>query len=146
MSDPASSDRARPSRSTRSGTIAPDRSARHDGHVSLQLPSGSGRDETPLERVDRNLEELNGELRVVVTGVQVLFAFLVIVPFDRVPRRRGIRADRLLAMCGCLLLVATRLFGVGAGAVTTLAVAAPFAVLWFAMPIRRRRALGAVRR
>jgi hypothetical protein len=31
-----------------------------------------GRQETPLERVDRNLEELTGELRVVVTGVQVL--------------------------------------------------------------------------
>ena len=40
------------------------------------------RDETELERLDRNLEELNGELRVVVTGVQVLFAFLLIVPFD----------------------------------------------------------------
>jgi hypothetical protein len=40
------------------------------------------RDETELERLDRNLEELNGELRVVVTGVQVLFAFLLIVPFN----------------------------------------------------------------
>src|SRR5579862_8707475 len=40
------------------------------------------RDETQLERLDRNLEELTGELRVVVTGVQVLFAFLLIVPFD----------------------------------------------------------------
>jgi hypothetical protein len=36
----------------------------------------------PLEHVDRNLEELTGGLRVVVTGVQVLFAFLLIVPFD----------------------------------------------------------------
>jgi anti-anti-sigma factor len=40
------------------------------------------RGETPLQRLDRNLEELTGELRVVVTGVQVLFAFLLIVPFD----------------------------------------------------------------
>src|SRR6185437_16518908 len=40
------------------------------------------RHETPLERLDRNLEELTGELRVVVTGVQVLFAFLLIVPFN----------------------------------------------------------------
>lgn len=40
------------------------------------------RHETPLERLDRNLEELTGELRVVVTGVQVFFAFLLIVPFD----------------------------------------------------------------
>jgi hypothetical protein len=41
-------------------------------------PQASGRE----ERLDRNLEELTGELRVVVTGVQVLFAFLLIVPFD----------------------------------------------------------------
>ncbi len=40
------------------------------------------RHETRLERLDRNLEEMTGELRVVVTGVQVLFAFLLIVPFD----------------------------------------------------------------
>ena len=40
------------------------------------------REETPLERLDRNLEEMTGELRVVVTGVQVLFAFLLIVPFN----------------------------------------------------------------
>jgi uncharacterized protein DUF6328 len=41
------------------------------------------RDETALERLDRNMEELTGELRVVVTGVQVLFAFLLVVPFDQ---------------------------------------------------------------
>jgi anti-anti-sigma factor len=35
-----------------------------------------------MQRVDRNLEEMTGELRVVVTGVQVLFAFLLIVPFN----------------------------------------------------------------
>ncbi|HYZ28571.1 MAG TPA: DUF6328 family protein [Thermoleophilaceae bacterium] len=40
------------------------------------------RNETELERVDRNLNELLGELRVVGTGVQVLFAFLLIVPFS----------------------------------------------------------------
>ncbi len=41
-----------------------------------------GRDETPLERADRNLAELLGELRVALPGVQVLFAFLLIVPFN----------------------------------------------------------------
>lgn len=40
------------------------------------------RDESEHERLDRNLEELTGELRVIVTGVQVLFAFLLIVPFN----------------------------------------------------------------
>lgn len=42
----------------------------------------SGRKETSRERLDRNLQELTGELRVIVTGVQVLFAFLLIVPFN----------------------------------------------------------------
>ena len=43
---------------------------------------GSGREETPEERIDRNLEELLGELRVILPGVQVLFAFLLVVPFN----------------------------------------------------------------
>jgi hypothetical protein len=40
------------------------------------------RNETDLERMDRNFNELLSELRVVATGVQVLFAFLLIVPFS----------------------------------------------------------------
>lgn len=44
--------------------------------------SGAGRDETEDERLDRNLEELLGELRVALPGVQVLFAFLLVVPFN----------------------------------------------------------------
>lgn len=47
-----------------------------------QSVNGETRHETRLERLDRNLEEMTGELRVAVTGVQVLFAFLLIVPFD----------------------------------------------------------------
>jgi O-antigen/teichoic acid export membrane protein len=43
--------------------------------------SGDGRDETPLERWDRNLVELLQELRVAQTGVQILFAFLLTLPF-----------------------------------------------------------------
>jgi uncharacterized protein involved in cysteine biosynthesis len=42
-----------------------------------------GRDETSHERVDRNLTELLGELRVALPGVQVLFAFLLTVPFQQ---------------------------------------------------------------
>jgi hypothetical protein len=164
---------------------------------SSQTPSAhDGREETQLERVDRNFEELTGELRVVVTGVQVLFAFLLIVPFDTgfahvgtferavyfvtlicaalaaactiAPSARHrflfrhydkerlvFVANRLvivglaflaLAMCGCLLLVATKLFGVLAGVLTASFVALPFAVLWFAMPLRRRAALSRARR
>jgi Family of unknown function (DUF6328) len=40
----------------------------------------AGRNETPLERCDRNLVELLQEVRVVQTGVQVLFAFLLTAP------------------------------------------------------------------
>jgi Family of unknown function (DUF6328) len=151
------------------------------------------RDETRLERLDRNLEELTGELRVVVTGVQVLFAFLLIVPFDAgfdgigpfervayfvtlvvaalaavctiapaAQHRLLFRADdkahlvmtanRLVlagmaflavAMCGCMLFVATKLFGVLAGSLTVVLGAVPFAVLWFLMPLRRGRQIRA---
>lgn len=41
-----------------------------------------GRKETPEERADRNLAELLQELRVALPGVQVLFAFLLTVPFS----------------------------------------------------------------
>ncbi|HEX3911109.1 MAG TPA: DUF6328 family protein [Solirubrobacteraceae bacterium] len=147
-----------------------------------------GRPETPLQRLDRNLEEMTGELRVVVTGVQVLFAFLLIVPFNTGfvgvgPFERGVyfatllcaalaavctlapaayhrllfRADDkrhlvflanrvsiaglaflALAMCGSVLLVTTKLFGAGVGAVTAALVAVPFALLWFVAPLYRR--------
>jgi anti-anti-sigma factor len=48
----------------------------------LRSEADARRGETSLERLDRNLDEMMGELRVVVTGVQVLFAFLLIVPFN----------------------------------------------------------------
>lgn len=38
--------------------------------------------ESEEERLDRNLAELLGELRVALPGVQVLFAFLLTVPFS----------------------------------------------------------------
>src|SRR5712691_13298888 len=43
---------------------------------------GTGRTETPLERWDRNYGELLQELRVAQTGVQILFAFLLTLPFS----------------------------------------------------------------
>ncbi len=154
-------------------------------------PSGSERRETDLERLDRNLEELTGELRVVVTGVQVLFAFLLIVPFNtgfahvgdfertvyfvtlvlaalaavctiapsaehrflfRHDDKRHIvfNSNRVviaglaclaLAMCGSLMLVTTKLFGVSAGVVTAALGAVPFVLLWFVLPLRRLRLL-----
>jgi hypothetical protein len=149
------------------------------------------RHETPLERLDRNLEELTSELRVVVTGVQVLFAFLLIVPFNTgfahvgefertvyfvtlifaalaavctiapsAAHRFLFRHDDkqhivfssnrvviaglaflAIAMCGCLLLVTTKLFGITAGVLTASLGALPFLALWFVAPIRRLRQL-----
>jgi hypothetical protein len=43
----------------------------------------SGRPETEGERADRNLSDLLQELRVALPGVQVLFAFLLTVPFSQ---------------------------------------------------------------
>src|SRR5437868_1216879 len=40
-------------------------------------------EENHKERVDRELAELLNELRVALPGVQVLFAFLLIVPFSQ---------------------------------------------------------------
>jgi Family of unknown function (DUF6328) len=43
----------------------------------------SGREESEEERADRNLSDLLQELRVALPGVQVLFAFLLTVPFSQ---------------------------------------------------------------
>ena len=43
----------------------------------------TGREESASERIDRNLQEMLGELRVALPGVQVLFAFLLVVPFNQ---------------------------------------------------------------
>jgi putative flippase GtrA len=45
--------------------------------------SADGRDETAAERADRNFNELLQELRVAQTGVQILFAFLLTLPFTQ---------------------------------------------------------------
>jgi hypothetical protein len=55
---------------------------RLEDHEDALDGRGDGRDESYHERLDRNMAELTGELRVVVTGVQVLFAFLLVVPFN----------------------------------------------------------------
>lgn len=53
------------------------------GGKDLEKPAGSGRDETEKERIDRNVIELLNELRVALPGVQVLFAFLLVLPFNQ---------------------------------------------------------------
>jgi hypothetical protein len=42
-----------------------------------------GRDESQPERLDRNTVELLNELRIAGTGIQVMFAFLLVLPFNK---------------------------------------------------------------
>ena len=72
----------------------------------------SGRDETEEERLDRNLGELLQELRVALPGVQVLFAFLLAVPFQQhfsaiTPFERDVYfATLLLTATSAVMLIA----------------------------------------
>jgi hypothetical protein len=55
-------------------------------------------EESKKERIDRELIELLNELRVALPGVQVLFAFLLIVPFSNgYDRMTAIQKDLLFA-------------------------------------------------
>jgi Family of unknown function (DUF6328) len=73
---------------------------------------GVGRNETQLERCDRNLVELMQEVRVVQTGVQVLFAFLLTAPLaSRFPELSDFQqltyfATLLAAGAAAVLLIA----------------------------------------
>lgn len=70
------------------------------------------RDETDAQRLDRNFAELLQELRVVETGVQIFFAFLLTIPFQaRFPSITGFQKSAYLvtliaAGCAAVLLVA----------------------------------------
>lgn len=148
----------------------------------------SGRDESEEERLDRNLGELLQELRVALPGVQVLFAFLLAVPFQQnftkisefekkvyfatllltalsaalliapsayhritfryqQKHRLVFIANRLaiaglatlaLAMTCAILLITDVLFGTTTTIVTVVVTLAIFALLWAALPLRRR--------
>ena len=148
----------------------------------------TGRPETHDERTDRNLTELLAELRVALPGVQVLFAFLLVVPFNQrfptvsafdegvyfftllatavatvlliaptVHHRLAFRqqdkeflvvsANRLmlaglgvlaLAIVGAMVLVTDFLFAPGTTVAVGVGVFLIFAVVWLAIPLRRR--------
>jgi hypothetical protein len=148
----------------------------------------SGREESEGERLDRNLSEMLQELRVALPGVQVLFAFLLAVPFQqnftkitsfqkdvyfatllltaisaalliapsayhRMTFRQQQKdhliflANRLaiaglgclaLAMTGAIMLITDVLFGTTATIITSAAAILVFALLWYALPLKRR--------
>jgi hypothetical protein len=69
----------------------------------------TGRNETDLERCDRNLVELLQEVRVVQTGVQVLFGFLLMAPlstgFARLHTRQHVEYYISFALAGVAAFV-----------------------------------------
>jgi hypothetical protein len=74
----------------------------HGGKAARRTEEGTH--ETRKERVDRELLELLNELRVALPGVQILFAFLLIVPFQQSVRdatdfQRDVYFVTLLAVC-----------------------------------------------
>ena len=163
------------------------------GGESTKAEHDHGREESEGERLDRNLGELLQELRVVIPGVQVLFAFLLTVPFQQnftkinnfqrdvyfatlictaisavllmsptayhrltfryqQKRRLVFYSNRFaiiglvflgLAMTGAILLVTDVLFSTEAAAIVTGFAVAAIAILWFALPLRRRFSLRA---
>jgi hypothetical protein len=70
-------------------------------------PGPTERDETPAERADRNFGELVQELRVAQTGVQILFAFLLSLPFltdfPHTPDYERVLTGALLASAGATI-------------------------------------------
>jgi uncharacterized protein DUF6328 len=71
---------------------------------------GDGRHETRLERDDRNLVELLQEARVVQTGVQILFGFLLTIAFQ--PKfetlssfQKGVYLGTLVAAASTLIMI-----------------------------------------
>jgi O-antigen/teichoic acid export membrane protein len=72
----------------------------------------TGRHETEAERIDRNVSELLQELRVAGLGSQVIFGFLLAMPFTRVfssldpEQHRLYVADLALAALATALLIA----------------------------------------
>jgi len=73
--------------------------------TSRQATSGPEPDESPKERVDRELIELLNGLRVILPGVQVLLAFLLTVPFSA-RFGKATPTDQILYFVTVLLTVA----------------------------------------
>lgn len=77
-----------------------------------EAAANGGRHETEAERIDRNISELLQELRVGSLGIQVLFGFLLAMPFTDMfasldpEQHRLYTADLLLAALATALLTA----------------------------------------
>jgi hypothetical protein len=76
------------------------------GRPVSRSTSGPEPDESPKERVDRELRELLDEIRVILPGVEILFGFLIILPFEFSEELSGL--ERLLYL-GAFLSVSAGL-------------------------------------
>src|SRR5215207_7401083 len=123
--------------------------------------------ENPQERTARELIELLNELRVILPGVQVLFAFLLMVlctavattlliapsAHHRILWRGGVREQRLVmgniltiaglifllpAIVGVVFVITAFIFDLTAAVVVTALLALFFVLLWFVLPLRFR--------
>jgi uncharacterized membrane protein YesL len=74
-------------------------------HTGERATAGPEPDESPKERVDRELIELLNGLRVILPGVQVLLAFLLTVPFSE-GFVRATSTDRIVYFATVLITVA----------------------------------------
>ena len=158
----------------------------------MEKDSSEGRHETELERTDRNLVELLQEARVVQTGVQILFGFLLTIAFQpkfeklssfqkadylgtlvaaattlvmitapsswhRILFRQGDKehlvkvANRFmviglaslgLTMVGVVMLLSDIAFPTWLTVLVTAAAVLACSVLWYVLPLARRRSLG----
>jgi hypothetical protein len=73
--------------------------------AAARSTAGPQPDESPKERVDRELIELLNGLRVILPGVQVLLAFLLTVPFSQ-GFVRSTSTNRIVYFATVLLTVA----------------------------------------
>jgi hypothetical protein len=106
-----------PAREGRYGlTPSPGRPGRENHAVATPTspPPDAERGESPLERLDRNTVELLNELRVAATGIQVLFGFLLVVPFNaRFPRLSHFERDLYIAALVCVTISTIMLIAPG---------------------------------
>lgn len=64
------------------GSERPEPAGSTDHDSGRDTARTADRDETPVERADRNWNEILQELRVTQTGIQILTGFLLTVPFQ----------------------------------------------------------------
>jgi hypothetical protein len=138
------------------------------GHAAATVRRETGVQETAKQRWDRNFADLLQELRVAQTGVQILFAFLLTLPFSaQFPKttalQRGVYhralfrqrrkpelvryahrmatgglAAMLVSVVSSVLLIADVVLHTAAAVAVTVAVAVVFLLFWVVLPIVNR--------